>query len=98
LIRPAVGRLRRALIIYDEFLASTEKGFTMSQSVVPVSLEPRKLPRSRRTGITWSSRDHGSAKWPYAYFETENTTGTTFEIYDDSDFAMPESEESWSSV
>jgi hypothetical protein len=33
LIRPAVGRLRGALIIYDEFLASTEKGFTMSQKI-----------------------------------------------------------------
>ena len=35
-------------------------------------------------------------KMPYAYFETESSTGTTFEIWDEpAGFVMPEPEELW---
>lgn len=80
--------------IYDEFLAKHGEG------IHHVAFGCNNMPWAERLK---AFTDHGyaliqSGRWlgkcPYAYFETEGDTTTTFEIFDiPADFVMPEPEE-----
>lgn len=80
--------------IYDEFLAKHGEG------IHHVAFGCNNMPWPERLK---AFADHGyamiqSGRWlgkvPYAYFETEGDTTTTFEIFDiPADFVMPEPEE-----
>ena len=85
--------------IYDEFLAEHGEGVHHVAVSCAGLTWAEKIARFEAQGYHVVHSGSWLGQMPYAYFETENTTGTTFEIYDESvNFAMPEPEEWWPSA
>ena len=84
--------------IYHEFLEKHGEGVHHIALRCPNVTWAEKVARLEAQGFRVIQSGSWLGKLPYAYFETESATGTTFEMWDEPDnFVMPEPEEWWPS-
>jgi methylmalonyl-CoA/ethylmalonyl-CoA epimerase len=82
--------------IYEEFLARHGESAHHIAVRCASSSWADKIARFEAQGFRVVQSGSWLGRMPYAYFDTEAATGTTFEIYDEQPgFVMPEPEEWW---
>src|SRR5262249_26409051 len=90
IIQPVVGPT-----IYPDFLEEDGEGVHHVAGKCPNLTWAEKVARLEAQGFRVIQAGSWLGKQPYACFQTEAATGTTFEMWDDTDFVMPKPEELW---